>query len=74
MRTYLKVFFSSEGATPEEVVKRMESIGWKTVIGDFDFVWEGLSDSVGRAYLDALGKAHQTLSGCKVRYTIVTKR
>ena len=48
LRTYMKVFFNSEGASPAEVVEKMKSMGWKTVVGDYDFVWEGgVSDSVG---------------------------
>ena len=75
MRTYIKVFFDSEGASPGEVVNTMHELGWKTVVGEYDFVWEGgISDSVGSLYLDQMNKLHAALKGLKVKYTIISQR
>ena len=75
MRTYMKVYFSSNGKSPREVLSKMEALGWKPVIGDYDFVWEGgLSDSLGDMFLEHLDKVHEALSDCDVRYCFISKR
>ena len=33
MRTYMKVYFNSEGASPGTIVKKLKELGWKTTRG-----------------------------------------
>jgi len=40
MKTYMTVFFSSEGAKPSEVVNRLSMLGFKPITGAYDFVYE----------------------------------
>jgi hypothetical protein len=39
MNTYLTLWFSSEGASPLEVKKELETIGFRPVQGGYDFVY-----------------------------------
>ena len=39
MKTYLTIFFSSEGASPSEVVERLQSLGFAPTQGNYDFVY-----------------------------------
>jgi len=44
MDTYLTIWFSSEGATPMEITKRLNSLGFKEMRGNYDYSysWDGL--------------------------------
>lgn len=40
MKTYLVVWFSSDGAKPTEVTKRLLGLGFRPVKGNYDYVYE----------------------------------
>lgn len=42
MKTHLVLYFSSEGADPREIGKKIASAGFKAMVGqrDFVFVWD----------------------------------
>lgn len=70
MKTYLTIWFSSEGAGPVEVVDRLRSLGFKPMKGYHDHVYEwgkkvDLSD-----ILQLTDKVHSTLKGLNVLYKI----
>lgn len=73
MKTYLTIWFDSEGAGPREVVERLRSLGFKPLRGYHDHVydWErevGLEDVIQLA-----SAVHETLKGLKVLYKIETE-
>jgi hypothetical protein len=71
VKTYLKLEFSSEGARPSDVIKRLEELGWKPVIGEYDFVMEaGPGEGVGESFRRMLDKLQETLRGTNVRFTV----
>lgn len=71
MKTYLKIQFNSEGAGPSEVIEKLEKIGWRPVLGEYDFVLEaGLGEGVGPTYRKLMDVLHTTLKGTKVGYTL----
>jgi hypothetical protein len=52
MRTYLKIQFHSEGELPSKIIRDLEMLGWKPVIGEYDFVLEGgFGEGVGTSFL-----------------------
>ena len=46
MRTYLVVWFSSDGMKPSEVTERLLSMGFRPVEGEYDYVyqWGAIAD------------------------------
>ncbi|WP_440953415.1 hypothetical protein [Methanococcoides sp. FTZ1] len=40
MKTYLLIWFSSEGASPSEVNKRLLSMGFRPMQGAYDYVYD----------------------------------
>jgi len=72
MKTYLTIWFNSEGTEPTIVVERLLAMGFKPIKGRYDHVYDW-----GRVVeLDEilrLGNAvHETLKGCKVLYKLET--
>jgi hypothetical protein len=40
MKTYLLIWFSSDGASPSEVNKRLMSMGFRPMQGTYDYVYD----------------------------------
>jgi len=71
MKTYLKIQFHSEGATPSAVIEKLEKIGWRPVLGEYDFVMEaGLAEGVGGSYRNMIDELHKALKGTGVGYSM----
>jgi hypothetical protein len=70
LKTYLTIWFSSEGAGPVEVVDRLRSLGFKPMKGYHDHVYEwGKKVDLGDI-LQLTDKVHSTLKGLNVLYKI----
>jgi len=73
MKTYLKIFFSSEGASPSEIKDHLLNMGFKATKGNYDFVYDWGKDS---ANIDELiwfaDKIHTVLKDCNVLFSIET--
>ena len=70
LKTYLTIWFSSEGAGPVEVVARLRSLGFKPMKGYHDHVYEwGKKVDLGDI-LQLTDKVHSTLKGLNVLYKI----
>ena len=73
MKTYLKIMFNSEGASPSEVKNQLLNMGFKATKGNYDFVYDWNKDA---ASVDELiwfaDKIHSTLKKSKVYFTIET--
>jgi hypothetical protein len=70
MRTYVKMYFSSEGAGPLDIVEDMKKMGFRTEVGEFDF---SVSWDTPEQYGNIIKRVHTTLAGTRLRYTIMTR-
>lgn len=70
MKTYLKIQFSAEGAAPSDIIKILESLGWKSVVGEYDFVMEqALGEGIGNGYKNMADRLNEKLRGTGARYS-----
>lgn len=71
-KTYLTVWFSSEGANPEEVTARLMSMGFKVIKGKYDYVfsWQGTPSE--EEILGIGNKVRLTLKGMNVLFKMET--
>ena len=73
MKTYLKILFNSEGASPSDIKDQLLNMGFKATKGNYDFVYEWSDES---ASLDELvwfaDKVHLALKKNKVYFSIET--
>ncbi|MCK5309842.1 MAG: hypothetical protein KAJ33_08325 [Thermoplasmata archaeon] len=70
MKLYLKIYFSAMGATPMDVIKIAEKVGFSPYVGDFDFVldYETLDE-----FEEITNKLHAMLKGTKTMYKVSTR-
>ena len=73
MKTYLTIWFSSEGAGPVEVVDRLRSLGFKPLRGYYDHVYDWKTNVELSDILQLTDKIHETLKGLNVLYKIETE-
>jgi len=73
MKTYLKIMFNSEGASPSEVKDQLLNMGFQATKGNYDFVYEW---GEGSANVDELvwfaDKVHSALKKDQVFFSIET--
>jgi len=72
MKTYLMLWFSSEGAGPVEVVERLRSLGFEPLRGYHDHVYDWKRNVELADILQLTDKIHETLKGLSVLYKIET--
>ena len=72
MKTYLTVWFNSEGAPPSKVVERLLSLGFKPLKGPYDHVYDWGKEVNLEEVLNLMNLVHETLKGLKVIYKIET--
>lgn len=72
MKTYLTVWFSSDGAPPTEVVERILAMGFKPIKGHYDHVYDWRREPSLEEVLQLANKLHETLRGTKVIYKLET--
>lgn len=73
MKTYLTLWFYSEGATPLEIVQRLRSLGFNTLKGYHDHVYDWKRKAELLDVLELANKVHVTLKGLKVFYKLETE-
>jgi len=73
VKTYLTIWFYSEGASPLEVVDRLRSLGFKPLKGYHDHVYDWKKNVDLTDILELANKVHETLKGLKVFYKIETE-
>ena len=71
MKLYLKIYFSSEGASIMDVIKMTEEVGFSPYVGDFDFVLD--YDTI-EEFEEITNKLHKTLEGTKTMYKVSTRK
>lgn len=71
MKLCIKFYFSSEGVSPLEVIKRIRKIGFLPEVGDYDAV---VKLDRPEDYTQVVEKLYSTMKGTKVTYTLTTKK
>jgi len=72
MKTYLTIWFNSEGAAPTTVVERILAMGFKPVKGHYDHVYDWGREPTLEEVLQLGSNLHETLKGLKVMYKLET--
>jgi hypothetical protein len=65
MRTYIDLWFAADGEPLVVVVKRLEGIGLKTIIGAHDFYFDWRED---REFKEKMTQIHVALKGTRAIY------
>ena len=73
VKTYLTLWFSSEGASPVEVVQRLRSLGFTAQRGYHDHVYEWGRKVNLDEVLQIANSVHETLKGLHVLYKLETE-
>jgi len=73
MKTYLKILFNSEGASPSDIKDQLLNMGFKATKGNYDFVydWNDKSTSLDELVWFA-DKVHLALKKNLVYFSIET--
>jgi hypothetical protein len=73
MKTYLQIFFNSEGAAPSEIKNQLMNMGFKATKGNYDFVFDWGKDKADiNELIFFADKVHASLKGCCVYFNIET--
>lgn len=72
MKTYLKIWFNSEGAGPVIVAEKLRSMGFKPMKGPYDHVYNWGRKVELEDILQIGTAVHESLKGLKVLYTLET--
>ena len=72
MKTYLLVWFSSEGTRPSEVNQRLLSLGFEPVKGSYDFVYNWNSSVSVEKILEFGDKVYLSLQGTGAMFKLET--
>ena len=72
MKSYLVVWFNSEGAKPSEVNQRLMSLGFKPIQGSHDYVYEWGKNVDVEEILRFGDRVKMTLQGMNVMFKIET--
>ena len=70
MKIYLKLFFSSEGASTLDIIKSARKAGFRPTVGYYDFVIDFQKPS---EYEHIIERLHKMLKGTKTLYTVMTR-
>jgi hypothetical protein len=72
MKTYLTIWFNSEGASPSEVIERLGAMGFKPMKGYYDHVYDWKKEVTLEDIFQLSDALHETLKGLKVIYKLET--
>ncbi|MEM4257653.1 MAG: hypothetical protein QXL17_00675 [Candidatus Thermoplasmatota archaeon] len=73
MKTYLKIMFYSEGASPSEVKNQLMNMGFKATKGNYDFVYDwGKEQQNVEDLIFFADKVHAALKHSNVYFSIET--
>ena len=72
MKSYLIVWFNSEGAKPSEINQRLMSLGFKPIQGTHDFVYEWGKNVDVEEILRFGDRVKMTLQGMNAMFKIET--
>ncbi|MCI4331206.1 MAG: hypothetical protein L3K19_05095 [Thermoplasmata archaeon] len=72
MRTYVRMIFHSEGASPEIVLKVMRDLGFEESMGMHDFVYKWKEKASIDEVIKLISSMHGRMKGLNVNYEITT--
>ena len=72
MKSYLIIWFNSEGGAPSEVNKRLTAMGFQAIQGAQDYVYDWGSNASIDDILQIGDRVQLTLKGLDVTYKIET--
>ena len=72
MKTYLVLFFNSNGWVPSKVMDKAKELGFEVVVGAHDLVYEWESEPSEEEILDLGDKVKETLEGSGVFFKLET--
>lgn len=72
MKTYLTIWFNSEGASPVVVAEKLRAMGFKPVKGRYDHVYDWGREIELEEILQIGTAVHETLKGLNVIYKLET--
>ena len=71
MKVFIKLFFSTEGPNPVEILKKVKELGFQPVFGNYDLVKEV---SEIDEYMSLVKNLHTKLRGTKVLYNLYSTK
>lgn len=72
MRTYLTIWFNSEGASPMEIKKSLETIGFKATHGNYDFFFDWAEEATVNDLLKLGDSIQNLLRGSQAMFKMET--
>lgn len=72
MKSYLTVWFNSDGAKPMEITDRLMGMGFKPIKGNFDFVYDWDKKATVEQAINLADQVHITLKGTKTSFRMET--
>ncbi len=67
MKVFIKLFFSTEGPNPMEILKKVKELGFHPVFGNYDLVKDVRDID---EYMSLIKNLHNKLRGTKVLYNL----
>jgi len=72
MRTYVRMIFNSEGASPQQVVQIMRELGFEESMGMHDFVYKWKNRASLDEVLKLVTDMHSRMKGLQINYEVTT--
>lgn len=72
MRTYVRMMFHSEGASPQTVLGLMRELGFEESMGMHDFVYKWKDKATLDDVIRLVSTMHTRMKGLDVHYEITT--
>ncbi len=72
MKTYITIFFNSEGGRPSDVVDELVQLGFQPISGPYDMVYEWPSNADVKDAINFADQIQMTLEGLGVFFKIET--
>ncbi|MEM0372689.1 MAG: hypothetical protein QXO69_02510 [archaeon] len=72
MKSYLSIWFNSEGARPMEITDRLMGMGFRPIKGEHDYVYDWGKQATVEDAMNLIDQVHMTLKGCKVNFKLDT--
>ena len=72
MKTYLLVWFNTEGAKPSEITERLLSAGFRPVHGNYDYVYDWDEDATVEDAIRIGDRVQDMLKGFNIMFKMET--
>ena len=72
MKTYLSIWFNSDGAKPSEVTKILAKIGFRPIRGNYDYEYDWGHNASVEEILDLGDRIQKMLKNCNVLFKLET--